>query len=283
MTGVDRLCFGTSTFAAGRLMPDKDSRPGIAALAAALTRGVQLIHSNPNLGTQWAVREAVEAAGRPLGVRHLIKVQLPADVGQIIAVSVVEAAFAISAAELSNCELHAAVIEIDLKRTANRGLLADVPAVTAFYQMVAETAVNTGVVSTAYGFCHSPAHLAACLRAEAISGYSAQYNQVEAWPALYLDGLGATNRPFIAVAPLWRGRLVNTRASLVSDRLHALRWVLGHPAVSFATVTMSSPGHVAEVLDVAETPLLIDDVRRHAQSWKAACAPSTQRPAVIIR
>ena len=71
---IDRLCFGTSTFAAGRLRPGIDSAPGIAALRDALVAGVRLIHSNPNLGTQWAIREALTAAGHPDGVRHLVKV-----------------------------------------------------------------------------------------------------------------------------------------------------------------------------------------------------------------
>lgn len=77
MTGLERLCFGTSTFVAGRLLPSKDSRPGLEALRTALKAGVRTIHSNPHLGTQWAVREVLDEVGAVAGLRHLVKAECP--------------------------------------------------------------------------------------------------------------------------------------------------------------------------------------------------------------
>lgn len=278
---VDRLCFGTSTFAAGRLCPDKDSAPGIAALAEALGAGVRLVHSNPSLGTQWAVREAVDAADRPQGIKHLIKVELPLDASTSTAQAMIEGLLSSSIEGLGTNRLHAAVIEVDLKRTVDRSLLVDGAAVTDFYQRAAELALSTDMVNAVIGYCHSPAHLSACMKVPTIRAYAAQYNLIEAWPALHFDDLQLTQRPFVGMAPLRRGLLVNEAGSTGRDRLRALRWVLGHPAVWCTAITISSITHLSDVLEAAEMPLPASDVERHARAWQQAGTVST-RPQTVI-
>jgi diketogulonate reductase-like aldo/keto reductase len=273
---VDRLCFGTSTFAAGRLCPDKDSRPGIAALSQALVSGVRLIHSNPNLGTQWAVRDAIEAAGRPKGIRHVVKVELPLDAGRAVAQPIIERLIATSLEELGAHRIHAVAIEADLKRTEDRRLLVDSGAVTDFYERVAELSLDTGVVETTIGYCHSPAHLTACLQAAKMTGCAAQCNLVEAWPALYLDQIQAAGRSFLAMAPLRRGLLLDELAVTARDRLRALRWILAHPGISCTVITISSLSHLSGIFKAMEMPLPIEDFRRHVEAWQAAGTASTQ-------
>lgn len=275
---TDRLCFGTSTFAAGRLRPDIDSRPGVAALREALAAGVRLIHSNPNLGTQWAIRQAISEAGHPAGIRHLVKVEIPLDCDEDGMQARIAQAVQASRANLDTNDLHALIIEPDLKRTRCRASLVDHDKITRFYQQAAEIALDMCRPAEVLAFCHNLDYLAASLRAELLSGCAAQYNMVEAWPARYLDRLAVPARSFVGMAPLRRGALVNHDARDPLERLRCLRWVLGHPAVSHATITMSSPQHVAEVLLASQNPLPLNDVHVHAQPWRVALSEAPPRP-----
>jgi aryl-alcohol dehydrogenase-like predicted oxidoreductase len=274
---VDRLCFGTSTFAAGRLRPGIDSAPGIAALRAALAAGVRLIHSNPGLGTQWAIREALEDAGHRSDVRHLVKIEIPLDLDEEEQRRVIRYTLELSRKNLGADDLHSAVIEPDVKRTKCRPCLVDYAKVTSFYQFVAEQILKTGEASEVLAFCPSRAYLESSLRADLITGSAAQFNLVEAWPALYLDRMAEAGRTFTAMAPLRRGLLVDGTADNSLNRLQPLRWALGHPGVSLVTVTMSSPGHVAEILQAAEKPLHVSTVHVHTRSWEAAAAPAAEQ------
>jgi aryl-alcohol dehydrogenase-like predicted oxidoreductase len=273
---VDRLCFGTSTFVAGRLRPDIDSAPGIAALCEALVAGVRLIHSNPGLETQWAIREAVNAAGNPDGLRHLIKVEIPLDIEDEAARQVIGRALERSRKTLDTDHIDTVVIEPDLKRTQCRPCLVDYEKITRFYQAAADHIVQAGEATHVLGFCPSRAYLEAAFRAGRIDGYAAQYNLVEAWPALHLDQVAQTDRVFGAMAPLRRGALVDQSGDPL-DRLQPLRWALAHPSVTLVAVTMSSTVHVAEVLRAAENPLPASSVHIHARSWAAASAASPEQ------
>ncbi|HCT76730.1 MAG TPA: hypothetical protein DGG94_22375 [Micromonosporaceae bacterium] len=274
---VDRLCFGTSTFVAGRLRPGIDSAPGLAALREALAAGVRLIHSNPGLGTQWAIREAMASAGRPDGVRHLVKVEVPLHMDEEEARQVIRCTLELSRKNLGADQIHTAVIEPDLKRTVCRPCLVDYEKITRFYQFAAEQVLKTGDACEVLAFCPSPSYLEASLRADLITGCAAQYNLVEAWPALHLDRISDAERTFVGMAPLRRGALVDHTANASLDQLRSLRWALAHPVVSLVTVTMSSPGHVAEILSAAENPLPASSVHIHARSWEAAAAPAPSR------
>lgn len=229
---TDRLCFGTSTFAAGRLRPDIDSRPGIAALREALGAGVRLIHSNPDLGTQWAIRQAITDVGHPVGIGHLVKVEIPLDFDEDGMQARIARAVQASCANLDTNNLHSLIIEPDLKRTRRRAFLVDYDKIACFYQQAAAIALDMCRTARVLAFCHSPGYLAASFRADLLSGCAAHYSMVEAWPARYFDCLTVSSRSFVGMAPLRRGALVNHDAEDPLERLRCLRWVLGHPAVS---------------------------------------------------
>jgi aryl-alcohol dehydrogenase-like predicted oxidoreductase len=265
---IQRLAFGTSTFAAGRLRPGKDSRPGIEALAAALARGVRTVHSNPSLGTQWAVREAAGQSGCSGLVRHVVKVQVALHLGAGEIDAQVDRALAGSAATLGVDAVDSAVIEADVKRTADPGLLADAGLVRQVYQRAARRAVAAGLARQALAFCHSPAHLLACLPADGIAGYAAQYNMIEAWPGLFLDDITARGREFLAMAPLARGRLAACPREEADAPLAALRWVLGHPGVTGTVLTISSLAHLGEAIQAVLDPLAESTVRGQLDRWK---------------
>jgi len=275
---IRRLCLGTSTFAAGRQHPDKDSAPGIAAFADALRAGVRMVHSAPKYGTQPAARQAWEAAGCPTDVMHLIKVELAVDVSMAQTKTAISDVLESSARNLRADRLHALVVGVDLRRTADRARLVDYGALTAFYERCAETANACGLVDYTFGYAHSPGQLTAALATDAIAGAAAQYNSTEAWPAVFLDRIAASGRPFIAIAPLRRGRLVDHDATDAHSRLRALRWVLGHPAVTAAALTVSSRAHLAEALDAAQHPLTVQQVRDDLRYWLAAPVAHGNRP-----
>lgn len=265
---VARLVLGTSTFAAGRLRPGKDSQPGIDALAAAIARGLHAVHSNPSLGTQWAVREAEDAAGCRGLVHHIIKVQIPLDLSDGETDARVENALTMSLANLGIEVAETAVIEADLKRTADLAQLVDGNRLREVYSRAARRAVALGLARRSMAYCHSAAQLLACMRIEELAGYAAQYNLIEAWPGLFLDHVAAQERDFLAMAPLGRGRLAASPHNPGSPPLPALRWVLGHGGVTAAVLTLSSQRHLEEALQAAGEPLPEAVVRRELDLWK---------------
>lgn len=259
---IDRLCFGTSTFVAGRLLPRKDSRPGLEALVQAMCEGLDWVHSNPALLTQWAVQEAWERAGRPL-THHAVKVESPLDSTSAIRRSVRESIYR-SLSALNTARLHAAVIEIDLKGTAELEALLDAKRVASFHRHTADEALATGVVDRVFAYCHSPQHMAIAAAVSGIGGLAAQFSPAERWPRLFVPELEAKGLPFLGMAPLWRGRFT-AGSGLPSTR--PLTWALSHTQVTRAVITVSSPAHWAEVVAAAGQRYERSDERADFSAW----------------
>lgn len=259
---VDRLCFGTSTFVAGRLLPQKDSRPGLEALIRAMRDGLDWVHSNPALLTQWAVREAWERAGCPL-THHVIKVESSLDSASVVRRNVRESIDR-SLSALHAARVHAAVIEIDLKGTAEPEDLLDATRVASFYRHTADEALATGVVDRVFAYCHSPQHMAIAADIAGIGGVAAQFSPAEWWPRLFFPELEAKGLPFLGMAPLWRGRLT-AGSGLPATR--PLTWVLSHSQVTRAVITVSSPAHWGEVVAAARQPYRRSDEVADFAAW----------------
>lgn len=265
---LDRLVLGTSTFAAGKLRPDKDSRPGIEALAVAFTRGLRAVHSNPNLGTQWAVRKAEDRSGCRGLVRHFVKIQLRLDLTDAEMDASVDNALSTSVDNLGIECTEAAIIEADLKRTRDLSTLVNKDRLSEAFSHAARRALASGLARSAVAFCHSPAHLLACLRISEVAGYAAQYNLIEAWPGLFLDHIAAQGRDFYAMAPLGRGRLVGQAHPTAGPPLYPLRWALGHSGVSAAILTVSSLPHLEDAVRASQMPVPEAMVRAELEQWK---------------
>ncbi|MBO1416992.1 hypothetical protein [Streptomyces sp. FH025] len=244
--GLERLCFGTSTFVAGRLLPQKESGPGMAALRTALQSGVRLIHSNPNLDTQWAVREVLEEIGPVDGLRHLVKAECPLR-GDLEAR--IHSAIEVSTGQLGVSRINALVLEIDLKRTQHTDLLHKPRVLAGFFRNGARVAFASGRVDAVYAYCHGPQALAAALQVEAISAVATQYHLTSPWAYAHLAQIRRAGKTFIGMSPLNRGALVNPLATTARARLLPLAWALNDPRVAALAVTMSTPEHVNEVID----------------------------------
>ncbi len=262
---MERVCFGTSTFVAGRLSPGKDSEPGVTALVRALSDGLDWVHTNPSLGTQWAVRTAWERADRP-PLRHAVKVESPITPGPAPR-SAARRSVERSLHALEVSRVHAAVLEIDLKGTEDLGALSDPARVRAFYAQASEEVLATGDVTEAFAYCHSPQHLAAALAVESVTGVAAQFSPAETWPRRFFPELRSRRLPFLGMAPLWRGRLTARAGPGGPPATTPLAWVLNHTDVSRAVVTVSSVDHWEGVL--AATRERYDPARErgHFEAW----------------
>lgn len=256
-----RLCFGTSTFVAGRLRPDKNSEPGIRALVQALSDGLGWVHSNPALRTQWAVRTAWQHAGGP-ALQHAVKVECPLDVESELRFRV-RRSVEQSREALNVPGLQVAVIEIDLKGTEDLAALVDSERVAAFYRKAVSEVLATGVVAEAYAYCHSARHMSAALTVAEVAGFAAQFSPAEPWPRTFFPQLKSRGLPFLGMAPLWRGRLTATSGLPATA---PLGWVLSHPEVTRAVLTMSSVDHWRSVMAEASRAY---DMRREQSDFAA--------------
>lgn len=278
---IGRLCFGTSTFVAGRLFPEKDSAPGVRALSQALSDGLRWVHSNPALGTQWAIRSAWKRAGRP-AIRHLVKVECPLGINDSVH-DTVSGSIQLSLQNLGVENLNAAVIEIDLKGTPDLRVLADKERVRDFYAEAASEVLATGAVGGAFGYCHSPQHMASALSIDSFTGLAAQFSPLEHWPRGFFAEIAARKLQFLGMAPLARGRLAaaSIRAGIASTR--PLAWSLSHVEVTQAVLTMSSVAHWNQTLATVRGQY--DTVRERSdfEAWGIDCPPDLPLAILPVR
>lgn len=136
------------------------------------------------LGTQWAIREAVQLADDP-PLRHLIKAEAPLDASRDTWAARIEEAVHTSCETLGIERVNTVVWELDLKRTRDVSLLAAADAVREFVTMGSVLVRNTGRVDSVVAYCHSPHHLLAATAAGGIDGIA----------------LAATSSPLSAESP----------------------------------------------------------------------------------
>ncbi|GAB3172104.1 hypothetical protein GCM10027059_41560 [Myceligenerans halotolerans] len=247
---LGRYCFGTSTFVEGRLRPGKNSAPGMAALRLALRSGVRTIHSNPRLGTQWAVRQVLDDTG--YRVRHLVKAEAPLGVNAGTVAARIADVLEATLATLRISTVDTLVLEIDVKHTRDHQLLSDEGAAADFYALGEDLCRVTGVVGSVYAYCHGPAHVLGALRCRGIGGVAAQYNLHHGWSAPYVDDVVETGRAFVGMSPFDRGRLIDQTPRSGLRRLSALEWALADQRVSALAITTSSPRHLREAISLFE-------------------------------
>jgi hypothetical protein len=222
----------------------------MATLRTALLAGVRLIHSNPKLFTQWAVREVLQSIDCPSGIRHLVKAEVPLGSPDRVMSTTLLEAIDTSMHRLGVDRLHAVVLEIDMKRAVDWTLHEDPGAVGAFYHDGASIVLSTGLVDRVLAYCTVPPHLAAALECHLVSGVAAQYNLGEPWASDYLGAIDQAGRIFVGMSPLGRGTLVSASARDTNARLAPLRWALLDSRVSAVAITMSTVQHFIEVAEV---------------------------------
>lgn len=289
---VSRLCFGTSTFVAGRLYPRKDSRPGLRALRGAIERGVRFIHSNPHLDTQWAVRHVVNELGNELSmaIRHLIKVEVAPDLDDRSASTTVRKAIEKSYHELGTERLWGVVFEQDLKRCSDKVMLSDESRIMSAYlrgsQLISEFA---GPSPLKIAFVQSYKHFEWSRRSRTYQGFAAHFNLLEAWPARILNDLQGQHEMFFAVSPLRRGYLTDDWQSVRMSvpaaeylrlcRLQlgpsgplesiALRWAGTHPRVTAVVLGTAQLEHVSAAVKALSERYTLPQFQAVANLWES--------------
>jgi aryl-alcohol dehydrogenase-like predicted oxidoreductase len=213
-------------------------------------------------------------------VRHLIKAEAPLDAPPGELAAYVERAIDQTCANLGIERVEAVVVEIDLKRTRQVRLLAEVTAVRDWYERAVDIVRRVGRAGYLIAYGHSPAHLATLSSVSGIAGMSAQFNLAEPWPALYFECMSATNYNFVGMAPLRRGQLVDAIVPGANPQqpLDAVRWAVADPRVSAVVVTMSTPRHVQQVMEAVSEPLPATSVQNIAQAWLDAAHDDGQPP-----
>ena len=282
---VSPICFGPMRFAAKDGTDDEVSRAGRRALARALERGVNFVHSSYEYGTRWSVGKVLAGHPRRHDIHHVIKVPVPDfdDEGRFDA-----AKFRLRVEEALT-DLHTDRIAVlqHLQRAqpnSDQMRLPDVAAVDEPLREVFETLRAEGKVGFLTTFPYTPGFAEAALATGTFSGLVAYYNAIELEMARFFPALEQSGGGFLCIRPFLAGLLTDRRADRdalpVGDRMRGSSWdaayrrlavlrerlqpasvtafaiqfALAHPVVASLIVGLNTVEQVDEVIDAAEQP-----------------------------
>lgn len=272
-------------FSAKEPSTDEQSRSGQHALARALERGVNFVHSSYEYGTRWAVGEVMKGHSRRHDVRHVIKVPVPDfdDGGRFDA-----AKFRVRIEEALR-ELHTERIDVVQHLQRQRPnedaiRIADIPIVHEPMLELFDELKREGKVSFLTTFPYTTGFAEKALETGYFSGLVAYYNPIEMEMTQFFDGLQERGKGFLCIRPFMGGLLTNRRVRRerlsADDRMHdstwdsayarlalvneelgleveswtefAIKFALIHPLVTSLIVGLNSTEQVDEVLDAAD-------------------------------
>ena len=279
---ISPLCFGTATFVSGKLRPNKDSQQGISCLAQALNLGINFVHSNPNLGTQWAIREVLATHAK--SPRHLIKVELPLIQEYDLLKRYFLEKFGKSKKELGVSHIEGVVYERDKKKSPNP---VDPKTNLANYSMIRrifDELKSEGETDSLACLVDSPHEMRLAIDFKHFDSFASYFNLFDVWPSQFFDELKSISKNFIAVRPLRHGLLVdnpvieNKYAENMAKQMStqflsylrtikgerslqdlAIRFALAHPTVKTLIVGASHGQHLDELIQSSEQPLEKDE------------------------
>jgi aryl-alcohol dehydrogenase-like predicted oxidoreductase len=275
---ISPICFGTATFALGKLRPNIDSQRGISCLVHALNSGINFIHSNPNLGTQWAVREALTSQREP--PRHLIKIELPLTSDYDLLKRYFLERFNKSKRELGVSHIEGVVYERDKKKSPNP---IDTQTTLVNYSMVNrifDELKHAGETDHLACLVDSPQEMRLAIDSENFDSFASYFNLFDLWPTQFFDEMKFISKGFIGVRPLRHGLLVdnpvvkdrytenmarqmNTRFLSYLSKIKgsgslqslAIRFALAHPIVKTTILCTSDKNHLDELIKSSEQPM----------------------------
>jgi aryl-alcohol dehydrogenase-like predicted oxidoreductase len=207
---VSRLGYGTSTFVQGKLRPHADSAKGKECLNVAIDSGINIIHSNPNLGTQWAIREVLDRYLRK-SVYHLVKIELPLVMDLQSIATLYHDRLQYSRDQLGCKSVHGIVYEIDRKRTPP-DLLEDKDALQDNYAMIRtffDRSRQEGQVFDIFCMTKNRLEMVEAMQSRCFDGYAGYFTLFDTWPAEFFDDIATRRQAFIGVKPLKHGILTS--------------------------------------------------------------------------
>ncbi|MFA6072902.1 MAG: aldo/keto reductase [Candidatus Woesearchaeota archaeon] len=278
---VSEICFGTATFARGKLFPNKNSEEGTNTLLQALNEGINIIHSNPNLETQWAIKESIsQSKKKPV---HIIKIEAPLIQDEKIIEAIFENRINQSLNSLQTDELFGILYEPDHKITPKSDLENTTTLNYNFHTidkifLKLEKKYKINFIGL---MAKTEIELNTAIENEHFKVVSSYFNLYNTWPAKYFDKLKSKKLDFIAIQPLKYGILTDgfastkkpfdKYASLIyyssenafknifawqknnySEPLQttALKFALAHESVKTVIIGISSANHLIENLNI---------------------------------
>jgi aryl-alcohol dehydrogenase-like predicted oxidoreductase len=282
---VSAICFGPMRFAAKEPGDDPRSLEGQRALAHAIERGVNFIHSSYEYGTRWAMAQVLMDHPKRHELHHIIKVPVPdwEDGGRFepgkFRMRIEEALKELHAERIAVVQhLQRAKPNTDQVRIDQMAAVHD-PLLEIFHAMRDEGKV--GYLTT---FPYTPGFCRAALAQDVFEGVVAYYNAIEMEMAQFFTRMQAHGQDFICIRPFLAGLLVDKRADREAlpagdpmrddkwkggyDRLELLRgmfegeigsltqfavkFALTHPIVKSLVVGLNTVEQVDQVLDAAD-------------------------------
>jgi len=291
---ISSICFGTATFVAGRLFPNKNSILGVESLEFALRKGINFIHSNSNLKTQWAVRDVLEKIDSNKEIFSIIKIETPLNDNFSDLYEFFKNKIEISLNNLNIDKIFAISYEMDTKKTNQKDRLKNPNWITNNYINVKkafEELKLQGKVQNLICMAHNGLEMGLAINTNLFDGYSAYFNLIDLWPISFLDEIMKQSKSFIGIRPLKMGiitentfynssenydvkvksyltnikNIINGKQTLQS---FSIRFCLAHPVVKSLIVGMSKKSHVKELINACENPLKLNDFKKISQKLR---------------
>jgi aryl-alcohol dehydrogenase-like predicted oxidoreductase len=282
---VSEICFGPMRFSAKTPSTDVASQTGQKALARALERGVNFIHSSYEYGTRWAIGEVLKDHPKRHELHHIIKVPVP---GFKDGDRFDPAAFRRIIEEALQ-DLHTDCIDVvqHLLRSdpnTDERRIPNISVVDGPLREVFEKLKNEGKVKHLATFPYTPGFARESLETGAFSGLVAFYNLIEMAMAEFFQQMEDQGQGFFCIRPLMAGLLTDRRSNRADlpegDRFldtewddpyrrleqldlvfsgeveswtsFAVKFALCHPVVTSLIIGLNSPEQVDEVIDAAD-------------------------------
>lgn len=277
---VSSLCFGTATFVSGKLCPELNSQPGLLALHHALKMGINLVHSNPNLETQWAIGQTLKDGSFCDWIGQLIKIETPLEMKFDLMKNFFMNRVQRTCKYLPRNKIIGIIHEIDLKRTIDKSLLINDKFIENYFKE-AKFAYESlrdiyPDIRLFLGMMHNLEHLSIALDSQ-YDGIACYYNILDNWPFRYLDQVEKKGKVFLGIRPLKHKALTEKGIDLLKKsefnyvkavqanyfgnepiQKIAIRFALAHPAVKSLIVGMTTAKQVDELVDATKKPISLD-------------------------
>jgi aryl-alcohol dehydrogenase-like predicted oxidoreductase len=301
---ISDICFGSSTFVRGKLNPNADSKKGESSLRYAIESGINFVHSNPNLDTQWAIRDVVKEFPQRK-VENLIKVEVPLQRDYHTFKDIFLSKVQNSLIRLSVQKIAGVIYEKDKKRTSVEQL-SDKRLVSYNYTMarnLSDQLRTDGKIGLLFSLSDSPEDMEIAAESKCFNGLAAYFSLFDLWPANYFDYLQSKSLDFLAIRPLRHGIFVGKQVSrpdkaagdymnFLFDSMNAdfidyinqfmtkkspydslqnlsIKFALAHPVVKTAIVGAASKEHLSEIIRTADNPMPYADYSRLLNELKS--------------
>ncbi|MBV9867701.1 MAG: aldo/keto reductase [Abitibacteriaceae bacterium] len=208
---VSPLCFGPMRFSEKSPGDDPKSNAGERALARAIERGVDFLHSSYEYGTRWAMGNVLKAHPQRGELKHIIKVPVPDFKDANFSADKFRERIEEALRELHTDTIHIVqwLLRADPNDDAHR-----IPRIAECLDATLEifqTLRDEGKVGYLAPFPYTPGFARAILETGQMEGLVAYYNLLEMEMYPFFDRLDKQGYGFICIRPFLEGLLTDER------------------------------------------------------------------------